>query len=165
MNRNLISLAIEDAQWSAADESITQLESIFIGLIAMEPNQRRAIFKMGSKSESFCRNAIDVLEQNPQVIPQSLSIAQARADLDAIDQLRPRLIRLKRLVSRMIDSEIALGSDVIGAALQGYKLLKVAGRNEGLEGLRSSLGARFKGRPRTKPELGAESGPPEQIED
>ena len=28
-------------------------------------------------------------------------------------------------------------------ALQGYALLKVAGKNQGLEGLRKSLGARF----------------------
>ncbi|HVI58394.1 MAG TPA: hypothetical protein VM619_05910 [Luteimonas sp.] len=150
MNKGLISLAIEEAGWASADESISQLEAVFSGLIALDSKERRKIVKMGNKSESFCREAVDLMEQNPQVIPPSLSVADARADLDAIDKLRPRMIRLQRLIRRMTDSEIALGSDVIGASLQGYKLLKVAGKNQGLDDLRSSLAVRFKGRPRLK---------------
>jgi hypothetical protein len=152
VNKGLISLAIEETGWSSADESIAQLETIFADLVAIEAEQRRRLVKMGKNSESFCRLAVDLMEQNPQVIPASLSVVDARADLDAIDRLRPRLIRLRRLVRRMTDSETALGSDVIVASLQGYKLLKVSGKNQGLENLRSSLGARFKGRPRVKPD-------------
>ena len=84
-----------------------------------------------------------MLEQNPQIVPPSLGLAEARADLDAIDRLRPRLQRLQRLTERAQDSETMLGSDVMACALQGYALLKVAGKNQGLEGLRKELGSRF----------------------
>ena len=57
--------------------------------------------------------------------------------------MRPRLQRLQRLTERASDSELALGSDVMNVALQGYALLKVVGKNQGLEALRKELGARF----------------------
>ena len=57
--------------------------------------------------------------------------------------MRPRLHRLQRLAERAQDSETALGSDVMSLVLEGYALLKVAGRNQGLEALRRELGSRF----------------------
>ena len=52
-------------------------------------------------------------------------------------------MRLQRLAERANDTEVALGSDVMRCALDGYALLKVSGRNQGLEGLRKELGTRF----------------------
>ena len=51
----------------------------------------------------------------------------------------------------MADSEMALGSDLMVASLEGYALLKVAGRGEGLDALRQSLGARFDRKRRREP--------------
>ncbi|MEO7324352.1 MAG: hypothetical protein ABIW82_05950, partial [Dokdonella sp.] len=51
--------------------------------------------------------------------------------------------RLQRLSERSNDTGLALGSDVMATALQGYALLKVVGKNQGLEALRKSLGTRF----------------------
>jgi hypothetical protein len=86
---------------------------------------------------------LHVLEQNPQIVPPNVPLADAIADMDALDQLRPRLIRLARLSERASDTEMALGSDVMVVALQGYSLLKLTGHAEGLEGLRQELGERF----------------------
>lgn len=151
VSQNLISLSFDPAQLTAIDKALEQLESACADLIALDPDARRNLYKMGDKSEAFCRQALTLLAQNPQVVPPSLGLAEAQADLAAIDQLRPRLARLQRLTERMTDTETALGSDVISTALQGYALLKVAGKNQGLEGLRESLSARFKGR-RRQPE-------------
>ena len=41
------------------------------------------------------------------------------------------------------DTEIALGTDLIGVALEGYALLKVSGKGEALKGARRELSARF----------------------
>lgn len=76
-------------------------------------------------------------------MPPSLELADAQADLLALDRLRPRLQRLRRLAERGDDSEVALGSDIMALSLEGYALLKVAGRNQGLEALRRELSGRF----------------------
>ncbi|MFP7723702.1 hypothetical protein [Lysobacter sp. A3-1-A15] len=96
-----------------------------------------------------------MLSQDPQVLPPSLKLGEAQADLAALDKLRPRLQRLQRLAERGADSETALGSDVMRCALDGYALLKVAGRNQGLEGLRKELGTRFAKAPRAGEETPA----------
>ncbi|WP_202908961.1 hypothetical protein [Cognatilysobacter segetis] len=155
-NQNLLSLDLSDTQLMAIDNALTELELQLSGLASMEADKRKSLARMGGKSEAFCRQALNVLEQNPQVVPPSLKVAEARADLDAIDQLRPRLQRLQRLTERAQDSETMLGSDVMNCALQGYALLKVAGKNQGLEGLRKELGSRFAKGPRVP----AEPSPP-----
>ena len=150
--QNLLSLVLSDGDLMAIDNALSDLEARLAGLAALEADKRRGLARMGGKSEAFCRQALNVLEQNPQVVPPSLKVAEARADLDAIDRLRPRLQRLQRLTERAQDSETMLGSDVMSCALQGYALLKVAGKNQGLEGLRRELGSRFAKSPRTPAE-------------
>ena len=147
-SQNLVSLSLTDAQLSVIDQSLTDLETQLSGLIAMNAAQRKSLARMGDKSESFCRQTLNVLAQNPQVVPPSVALQEGLADLEALDRLRPRLQRMLRLTERAADTETALGSDVMNVALQGYALLKVAGRNQGLEGLRRELGSRFAKSPR-----------------
>ncbi|MBD9537582.1 hypothetical protein ATCM_09175 [Stenotrophomonas sp. ATCM1_4] len=141
--QNLSSLRLTDKQLSALDAALTELEAQLVGLVAMSAAQRKKLSRMGSKSEAFCRQTLHVLAQNPQVVPATLSIAEALSDLDTLDRLRPRLQRILRLAERASDTDIALRSDVMRCALDGYALLKVAGRNQGLEALRRNLGSRF----------------------
>jgi hypothetical protein len=139
----MISLQLTNDQLDGIDAALGQLESALAGLIALTPDERRSLARMGPKSESFCRQTLSVLEQNPQMVPASLDLAGARGDLTVLDQLRPRFGRLQRLAERAADSETALGSDVMDVALEGYSLLKVSGRGQGLDGLRRELGSRF----------------------
>ena len=143
MSQNLVSLTLSDTQLSMIDQCLGDMEAQLLDLIAMNTAQRRSLARMGDKSETFCRQTINVLAQNPQIVPPSLKLAEAQADLAALDRLRPRLQRLLRLTERASDTEIALGSDVMNAALQGYALLRVAGKNQGLDGLRKELSSRW----------------------
>ena len=107
---------------------------------------------MGQKSEVFCRQTLRVLAQNPQIVPPGLNLTEAQADLLALDQLAPLLDRLQRLAERGRDTEMALGADVMDAALEGYGLLRVSGRQQGLDGLRKELSSRWARRSSAEPE-------------
>jgi hypothetical protein len=143
MSQNIVSLVLADEQINAAMDALTALEGALAGLISLDAEERRRLTKMGQKSEVFCRQAISVLAQNPQIVPPSLQLADAQADLLALDRLRPVLDRLQKLAERGSDTEIALGSDVMDVALEGYGLLKVSGKNQGLDGLRRELSSRW----------------------
>src|SRR5688500_15597573 len=119
------------------------MENQMVDLISLDPSRRRRMKFMGDKSEQFTRLAIGGLVQNPQVVPPSIDVAGAQTDLASLDRLRPLVRRLKRLTERAVDTEAALGSDLMAVALQGYQLLKVAGKGQGLESLRKELGERF----------------------
>ena len=152
MSQNRIALQWDVDRLNSLDAIITALEGQLTDLIGLSPDERRELTKMGNKSEAFCRQAVTVLSENAQVLPRNFDVDAYRADLVALDALRPRLSRMQRLYERMADSEMALGSDLMVASLEGYALLKVAGRGEGLDALRQSLGARFDRRRRHEPE-------------
>lgn len=152
--QNLVSMNLTNDQLTAVDAALDALEANLSAMVSLTPQQRRSVPRMGDKSESFCRQTLSLLGQNLQVVNPSLGLPEAQADLAALDALRPRLQRLGRLSKRGADTEMALGSDVMSAALQGYALLRVSGTHQSLEDLRASLGSRFAKKPRT-PEVKA----------
>jgi hypothetical protein len=149
--QNLVSLTLSDTQIAAAETALTTLETQLAGLIALSAPDKRRMRKMGDKSESFSRQALQVISQNPQMIPANVPVNDAIADLKVLDQLRPLLTRLTRLCERGNDTDAALGNDIMTVALQAYGLLKLTGRSEGLETLRRDLSGRFSNRRSAKP--------------
>ena len=143
MSQNLIDLTYNTDALAALDDTLRSLEQQLVGLLALDTYQRRHLTKMGDKSEAFCRQTVDVLGQNTGVLPRNFDYDGLRRDLDALDALRPRVMRLARLYERASDTEMALGSDVMTQSLEGYAFLKVAGKNEGLDNARRALSARF----------------------
>ncbi|RTL30199.1 MAG: hypothetical protein EKK47_11825 [Burkholderiales bacterium] len=143
MAQNLISLNLSDADYAEIDTALSTLETKLAGLITLSKDERRALAKMGDKSEAFCRQTLLVLTQNPGLVPPSLDVAEAQRDLANLDALRSRTTRLRQLLGRVEDSEMALGSDVMSTALEGYAVLKVMGKGSGLEALRKSMSMRF----------------------
>lgn len=143
MSQNLVSLVLSNEQLAQAEQAVTTLEQALAGLVSLSIGERRRLPKMGQKSEVFCRQTLRVLAQNPQVVPPGLALAEAQADLLALDQLAPLLDRLQRLAERGRDTEMALGADVMDVALEGYALLGVSGKQQGLDGLRKQLSSRW----------------------
>jgi hypothetical protein len=153
MPQNRISLTLLPDAVSDIEAAIGTMEYRLTDLIGLTPDERRELTKMGDKSEAFCRAAVTTLGNHQDVLPRSFDLEGYRADLAALDTLRPLLNRLQRVYDRMVDSEMALGSDVMVTSLEGYAHLKVAGKGDGLDTLRQALGARFdrKRRQETEP--------------
>ena len=143
MSQNLIQLNLSDADYIEIDAALGILEDRLSGLIDMTASERRGLAKMGDKSEAFCRQTLRVMAQNPGLVPANVQLADAQQDLQQLDALRQRSARMRQLLGRCDDTELALGSDVMSTALEGYALLKVLGKGSGLEELRQGIGARF----------------------
>ena len=156
MSQNLISFQPSAADLTAVDAALKTLEEKLAGLIDLSTEQRSTLMKMGDKSEAFCRKAVEVLGNNPGVLPANFSLAELRRDLAGFDTLRPRLVRFEKLYEKMRDSQLALGSDLMTGSLEGYAFLKVAGKGEGLDTARQALSARFSRGRRKKVEEAAE---------
>ena len=142
MSQNLISLSLSPADEAALDEALTTLERIFAPFISLTPAQARSLTKMGDKSEPFCRQTVMVLEQNQGTVPPGFDFSEMKRDLATWNTLQPRLLRLRELLAKGEDTSMALGSDVITAALEGYTLMKLFGKSEGLETLREAMSVR-----------------------
>ena len=141
--QNLISMNLSPADLQEVDAALETLRRVLAPMVALETQQRRELFKMGDKSEAFCRQTLAVLAANPQIVPPNLGLAEAQADLAALDALRPRVLQLQQLAERADDSMLALGSDLMSVSLEGYGLLKVSRRSGALKTARRALSARF----------------------
>ncbi|MER2514926.1 hypothetical protein E4Q23_06540 [Candidatus Accumulibacter phosphatis] len=130
-SQNLVTPNISPDDLAAIAAAITTLQEKLGGLIEFSVEQRRSLAKMGDKSEAFCRQTLIVLAQNRQIIPPELDLAEAERDLHKLDLLRPHLASLRQLVGKADDTEIALGSDILTAALEAYALAKVFGNGAG----------------------------------
>jgi len=146
--QNVVSITYTPEELAQMDSALATLRGFLARMVALTPEQRRELYKMGDKSEPFCRQTLAVLAANPQIVPPNLGLAEAQADLSALDVLRPRLLQLQQLLERAEDTETALGSDILSVALEGYGLLKVSGKNEALKSAREALSARFAKSPR-----------------
>ena len=72
---------LSEAWFTAAEAALTELETQFVGLIALDVARRRSLRQMGGKSETFCRQAVSVLSSNPKIVPESVPLADAVAGL------------------------------------------------------------------------------------
>lgn len=137
---NRISLAVSQAQRQAALDAVSQTWTALPGLIALEPGELKELHPFVNKRELLGRGVLDAFEAHPQMAPASLNVAGARADLDALDTLRPILAEVRRLHSMLEDTVALLGHDVMDFAYEGYQQLKLSGAAHGLEDLRKELG-------------------------
>ena len=153
MAKNLVSMIVTAQPRTTALAALGSVEAPLVGLISLEPDDRKSLTRMGPKSDTFARGTIRVLAANAAVVPPGLNVTGAQADLAALDMLLPIADALQRLNSRVQDTVAALGHDVMDVALDGYALLKVTGDTQGLVELRKDLGSRF-ARARRKEEEG-----------
>ncbi|MFC5571116.1 hypothetical protein ACFPN1_13705 [Lysobacter yangpyeongensis] len=153
MSQNLVNTHFSPEQWDQLDQLLAQVEQQLAPmLVALAPGSLKHAVRMGDGSEAFCRKALDVMAENSGLLPRNLDVEEMRRDLETHDALNARLVRLTRLVERVRDTEVALGSDAMASALEGYAFLKIAGKSEGLQALRRDLGKRFEANGRRKAE-------------
>lgn len=143
MSQNLMQLDLSADDWAEIDAALAVIDAKLAKRITVTTDALRRKPKMGDASEGWCREAVSAMRQNATILPPSVDVAAIEQDLAAHDALRPRLQRLEHLAQKASNADIALGSDIMSAALEGYAFLKIAGKGDALESLKRSLGERF----------------------
>ena len=150
MLQDLISITIAPERLKAIDAALTALEAQLDDFIELSVEQRRELVKLGPRSEVFCRETLSVMERSPGALPADFPMDSVRQDREALDQVRPILSRLRMLVTLAEDTEMALGSDLYKAALDGYRFAKATGKGAMLDELRMQASPLFKGNPKPR---------------
>ncbi|WP_374241428.1 hypothetical protein [Zoogloea sp.] len=145
MPQNIVSLTVSPERLAAVQQALASLEASLADLVELSVDQRIELVKMGPRSEAFVREGLTVLEANPELLPRSFDLEEMRRDLTALDTLRPLFHRLRRLTARADDTEMALGSDLSEAVLDGYRFAKAGGKGVALDALRAAAASRFGG--------------------
>ena len=75
--QNLVSIQYTDEEIAQMDAALNTLRVLFSRMIALQPDERRELTKLGPKSQAFCDQALAVLLANPQIVPPSLEVLEA----------------------------------------------------------------------------------------
>lgn len=149
MSVNRITLVITPEQRQAAATAMAQVKSALPALAKLQPGELRELHGFGAKNEVFGRGILRALQAHPHIVPATLDVAGAQADLDALDALRPLLEAVRLLHAELEDTVALLGHDLMDFAYDGYQQLKLAGSGDkGLDEMRRDIGAQFNRRRR-----------------
>ena len=148
MPQNLVSLDISADEIAAMDQAIATLEALTKPFITLSADDKNSLVKMGDKSVAFCQQTALVLSQNKDALPAGFDYTEMEDDLAAYAALQGRVLRIREVLAKMDDTQTAIGSDIMVAASEGYALMKLFGKAEGLSELQQAMRVRRPGRRR-----------------
>jgi hypothetical protein len=143
MTDNRISASLSAADRQAVLDAINTIRQKLPFLIDLSPEDRHTLPKMGDSSQAFVAQAIQVAEQNADILPRSFDVAEMRKDVDLLAALAPVRAALAQLSELVEDSYMAIGSEAYTAALLVYQYARAASKGAALDGALDALGQRF----------------------
>lgn len=140
-----IDAAVSDAQRTAVFTAITQVETNLDFLINLTPQERQALPKMGSATQSFVSKALEIAGNNPQFVPPYVDVPAMKKDYDLAMRLQGIEMQLASLLEKVSDTNLAAGSEAYVTGLTIYNSLKAAAKVNvpGAKALAAELAERF----------------------
>lgn len=157
MADNRVSASLSQADRQAVMDAINTIRQKLPFLIDLTPDERRSLLRMGDKSRGFVAQALEVAEQNPDILPRSFDVAEMRRDVELLSALAPVLNALSQLNELVDDTHMAVGSEAYASALLVYQYARAAGRGPALDSALDSLGQRFARKSRCAPAGGVDT--------
>jgi hypothetical protein len=143
MPDNRVSATISEPDRQAVLAAIETIRQKMPFLIALTPEQRRSLPKMGDKSRAFVDKALNVAQLNSDFLPRSFSVEEMARDVALTAALQPIMAALTRLQEQVLDTYTEVGSEAYTAALVVYQSARIGGEGEALEALLDDMGQRF----------------------
>jgi len=127
---NRISLKIDETKREGINNKITGLKKeLSPMLVALSPNQKRDLPKIGEHLMNFVEEAVYAAEQNLSVVPPYLNLEEVRVDMNAWKYLHSVSKELEQLLSLLNDTATLSGSEAYSSMLSFYNFIKQASKD------------------------------------
>ena len=119
-----------DKEWKAIDDALALLEEKFAMLDEPVEDAEEGCFPFDASAEAYARQAIGVLRKEwvHFVDDPWIDLDEIRGHLLSVDQLRPRLRRLRELYRRGQSNVNAIGGEAYDGCMMGQLTLDRIGR-------------------------------------
>ena len=159
---NRIDVSLTPEQSAGVDTALAALETALTFVVSLGSTERKQLFKLGVGSEAFAQQAHQIARDNTEILPGGLSVAELDRDAVLRELLLPVEQRLSTLLTKVRDTRMLAGADLMQGAMVVYRSLKAHGDRAGLRILQQELGQRFERPGRTTEEPPTEpTGTPE----
>ncbi|MBI9073105.1 MAG: hypothetical protein JEY94_16000 [Melioribacteraceae bacterium] len=125
--QNKVSIEIPPEILDELEESVKNIsEKLKPYLIALTPEERRAIPKMSDKSVPFVEKALSYAEDSSEFTPVYLKVDEMKIDVKAVNDLNRIFKPITQIYSNLDDTIMYSGSEAFQSALSYYKSVKMA---------------------------------------
>ena len=156
VSSNKIDVTLSAEQIAAILAALDTLDTVLPFIVSLTPEERRSLFRMGTRSEGVVREALTAAEQHTDHLPQSIGLVEMQRDIALRDTLQPVLSRLGAIHTRVNDTWLLAGADAMQKATAVYRVLKNT-RGHGLDGTINVLKQRFERSSQEEPPTGPEA--------
>ena len=150
MYKDRIDLAITAEDHTAVDAAQLAIEQKYSFMQSLPVADRKSLFKLGSDTEVFANQILDLAKRNLDLLPKGIDLAKIERDKTAREDLVPRLQRMRQMTERLEHTVMLLGTDYLSGTLCLYRSLQANGKAYGLEELLADIGACFSKRRKVK---------------
>lgn len=150
---NSISIVIPPADLQAVRDALATANSILLPfLIALTPEQRKKMLKVGDGTEPFVDKVMDYAVTDPQFLPAYVQLAEMQKDYDAVEGLLPIFRTVQQLESKLNDTVMLVGSEVYQYSLSYYNSVKMGTKmnSPNAKPIYEDLKKRFEKKPKKK---------------
>lgn len=151
MHDNRISATLPQADRQVVLDALQTIRTKLSFLIDLSPEDRKALPKLGATGHGFVAQALELAEQNPDILPRSFDVEEMRKDVELLGALLPVVTAFRQLNELLDDTYTAVGSEAYAAALVVYQYGRAAGKGAALDGMLDALGRRFARKSRSTP--------------
>ena len=137
-------IELEEAILSLLDSSMDTALEQTADFPSEEAATVKRLAKIGLKSESFAREALDLAKIYEGLMPRALDLERFERTIAQRDAIRARLRKAQLLVQRLQVLSVLLGVDCYSDALDVYHHLKRHGRGQEMRAVVKHLGRIFK---------------------
>ncbi len=131
MNENLVNVTLTAAELKEVTDALelvtTKLNAVLVKSITKETLE--TMQKMGDRSLSFTRKAIEIALQEPSLVPQYLDIAQAKLDLDLFLQLNDLDMKVQYVGNLLNNNKTLAGAEAMDFANDFYSTIRFLKKN------------------------------------
>ena len=145
---NNLSFQIPEADLQAVKDALATIQSILSPyLMALTPEERRVLPKMGDGTTPFVSKVIEYADDNPEFVPPFVNVQEMKLDWNAVQDLMPLLRAVSQLESNLNDTVMLAGSESFVSSLSYYNSVKLAAKMNvpGAKVIYEDLRKRFEG--------------------
>uniref|UniRef100_UPI00404AEA80 hypothetical protein n=1 Tax=Fulvivirga sp. TaxID=1931237 RepID=UPI00404AEA80 len=126
---NVISIEIPSGDLQVVKDALALIQTTLAPyLLAITPEQRQKLAKMGDGTEPFVSKVMDYAVSDPQFAPPYMEVTEMEKDFKAVGDLLPILRTVDQLQSNLDDTTMMAGSEAYIAALSYYNSVKMAAK-------------------------------------
>lgn len=125
---NLISTSISQKEIDEILAAIERINKLLPQLTTLSNEEKASLPKVSFSNIDFVNEVLDMAEDHPEQVPESINIPEIRKDIELIESITKILHPLKQLEKKLEDSALLAGSEAYIPSLAIFNSMRMRNR-------------------------------------